>query len=88
MAIPSQNQEKKSNIEKLSEPFRALEVARNTYSTVSEYNTSHPNALSDGDILGKGENNGQVGSSIDILTRNGLLAKNKYNPNHEYDAYN
>jgi len=83
MATPTN--QKQSNIEKVSTPFRQEEIVRNIYSDVNEYNTSNPRALS---AIGKGENNGQVGSADDIKARTGLLAKNKYNPNHEYDAYN
>ena len=46
------------------------------------------NALSDMDDKGKGENNGNVGSSVDIQTRNEILVKNKYNKNYEYSSTN
>ena len=38
-----------------------------------------------GDEQGKGENNGSIGSSTDIKTRETLLAKNKFTPNKEYN---
>jgi hypothetical protein len=47
----------------------------------------HPNAMSDGDDRGKGENNGNVGSSIDIQTRTDVVARNKYNGSKGYPDF-
>jgi len=47
----------------------------------------HPNAMSDGDDKGKGDNNGNVGSSIDIQTRTDVVARNKYNGSKGYPDF-
>lgn len=69
-----------------SDEFREKNIVRNTYDNNDKYNVSHPNALSDGDELGKGEFNGSVGSATDIRMRQTAKAKNMYNSNNEYDA--
>ena len=75
-----------SNLEKTSVEFRKKEVARNNYDNNDPYELGHANALSDGDELGKGEKNGQVGSATDIQARETAAAKNKYNIDRQYDA--
>jgi len=75
-----------SRLEDISAPFREAQLNTNDYKTTKLYDAANPDALSTGDEQGKGENNGSVGSATDIRTRNGLLAKNKYNSNHEYNA--
>ena len=74
-----------SKLEELSAPFRKCEVARNNYNFNDEYNAGNADALSTGDELGKGENNGCVGSATDIKKRKQLIAKNCYNYNREYN---
>lgn len=69
-----------------STPFREQNLKRNIYSKTNEYSISHPNAMSDGDTKGRGEKNGQVGTSVDIAMRNRLLAKNKYSKDTPYDS--
>ena len=44
-----------------------------------EYSATNPNALSDGDEKGKGENSGKIGSLTDINTRTESLSRNFYN---------
>lgn len=68
--------------------FREKQIVRNSYDNNDKYNVAHPNALSDGDELGKGELNGSVGSATDISRRKLLKTKNMYNSNNEYDASN
>jgi len=75
-----------SRLEDISAGFRQNEIAKNTYDSNDPYNVSHVNALSNGDDLGKGENNGNVGSATDIKVRNSEIAKNKFNRNKEYNA--
>lgn len=75
-----------SNLEKTSVEFRKKEVARNSYDNNDPYESGHANALSDGDELGKGEKNGQVGGATDIKARETAAAKNKYNIDRQYDA--
>ena len=75
-----------SRIEDKSLPFRKQNVARNSYDNNDEYNVGHSNALSDGDELGKGEVNGQIGGLTDIKTREKSMAKNMFNKNREYNV--
>lgn len=70
----------------MSEQFREQQTVKNKYDRDDNYEIGHKNALSDGDVFGKGENNGQVGSSDDIKMRNTLLVKNIFNKNKEYNA--
>jgi len=75
-----------SRLETISTEFREKNLAKNSYSNNDDYNTAHENALSDGDVKGKGENNGAIGSSVDIQSRAKALAKNKFSPNNQYDS--
>lgn len=77
-----------SRLEEINAGFRAQTLVKNGYKNNDEYNSGHENALSDGDELGKGELNGQVGSATDIRVREKLKAKNKYNNGNEYNASN
>jgi hypothetical protein len=74
-----------------SDQYRKREFARNastTYTPNDPYGVSHPNAKSDGDTKGKGEQNGSIGSSVDIAKREELQAKNSkwFTKNKPYDA--
>jgi hypothetical protein len=68
--------------------FRELQRAKNTYNKEDEYVTGHPNALSDGDEKGKGEQDGVIGSSTDIAKRGESATRNIYNRNNEYGINN
>lgn len=68
--------------------FRDKNIVRNTHNANDFYNVSHPNALSDGDELGKGEFNGNIGNETDIKSRKTAKSKNLYNSNNEYTAAN
>ena len=78
----------KTQLEILAEQYRKEVVSKNYYTSNQIYNSNNPNALSDGDEKGKGENDGKIGSSIDIQNRIGNLAKNTYNENNIYDSNN
>jgi hypothetical protein len=75
-----------SRLEIISKPFRDSAVVKNDYDKNDEYVQSHQDALSTGDELGKGENNGDVGGITDIKTRKSLMVKNKYKCGYVYDA--
>lgn len=45
-------------LEKRGIPARASALTRNDYNINDEYSNTHPNALSDGDVKGKGTGNG------------------------------
>jgi len=69
-----------------SAQFRTEEIARNKYTKNNEFGSSHPDAIADGDDLGKNENNGVIGSRTDISKRNELQSKNLYTINNPYDG--
>lgn len=71
-----------------SEQYRKQQISRNNYDKNDSYNGTHPDALSDGDELGKGEKNGSVGSSTDINQRKTQLTKNRYSKNNPYNDSN
>ena len=71
-----------------SPEFRNPLVSRNTFTQNREYQIGDPNAISDGDEQGKGENNGSVGSATDIASRNSLEARNLYTKDNEYGIGN
>jgi len=75
-----------SRLEDISLPFRKVLIAKNDYDNNDQYNGGHSDALSNGDELGKGEMNGEVGGATDIKVRETLIAKNKFNRNKEYNA--
>mgnify|MGYP006280617889 CR=1 FL=1 len=68
-----------------SEQFRKQQIARNNYTKNDEYSGTHPDALSDGDELGKGEKNGSIGSQTDIQKRKELKTKNRYSYDKPYN---
>jgi hypothetical protein len=58
----------------------------NEYKPVSsEYNSGHPNALSDGDEKGKGETQ-TIGNKTDILTRSALKGVNQFTDSSPYTS--
>lgn len=71
-----------------SEEIRKKMLAKNgdLYVEGSEYNTGHPNSISDGDEKGRDPEDigGQVGTSVDIEVESKLMGKNLYNPNNQY----
>ena len=75
-----------SRLEEISLEFRERSIVKNDYNNDDAYVVGHPDALSTGDELGKGEVNGEVGSATDIKTRKVLMVKNKYNKDRPYDA--
>jgi hypothetical protein len=78
-----------TQLEALANQFRPIELAINRYSLNNGYGVTNPNAISDGDELGKGQNqNGQVGSLTDINTRTDIVSTNKYGANNGYGVTN
>ena len=61
----------------------------NEYKPTSyEYSATNPNALSDGDEKGRGENaGGSVGTKTDINERVVLKVKNKYGDTKQYPDF-
>ena len=75
-----------------SEDFRTCSVAKNSagYTPGSEYCAGTPDTISDGDNRGRDpeDGGGSIGTSIDIETREKLLAKNadRYTKGNQYCA--
>ena len=64
-------------------------ISKNNYGPTNGYGLTNPNALSDGDEKGRGENvNGQIGTITDINERIKLLSKNDYNYTNNYGLTN
>ena len=65
-------------------------IVKNDYKTVNPYSSVNPDAISDGDELGKGTGvfldtvNG--GSSVDIVERKNEIKVNEYQPNKPYST--
>ena len=53
-----------------------------------EYSATNPNAISDGDEKGKGENGNDIGSSIDIQNRIDNVGRNRFNKENNYSSIN
>ncbi len=62
-------------------------MGRNIYNKDNGYSSVHPNALSNGDDKGKGENSNNVGSLIDINTRTETTVRNKYGSSKTYPDF-
>ena len=79
----------KTQLEVIAEKLRTQEVVINRYSEKNGYGITNPNAVSDGDEFGKGQNeSGQVGSLTDINTRTDIISANKYGANNGYGVTN
>ena len=76
-----------TQLEIIAEKLRQESISKNTYVDKKEYGSTHINALSDGDLKGKGDNNGDVGSSADIILRTDVIARNKYNGSKGYPDF-
>jgi len=71
-----------------SDEYRQRNKARNTFTSEDDYNTGHPNALSDGDERGRGQQQNQVGTATDIRKREELATKSMFNKNNPYNINN
>ena len=77
-----------TQLEIIGNQIRPQELAINRYGEFNQYSAVNKDALSDGDEFGKGENNGNIGSKTDILTRITEVAINRYGPNNQYSVVN
>lgn len=75
-----------TSLEQLSEKFRTEHLTRNSYNVKNLYDSNNKNAQSDGDEKGKGELDGQIGSSTDVHARTELLARNRFNSGNLYNS--
>lgn len=74
------------DLTEISDRKRKELVSKNRYNRGNIFSESHPDALSDGDRWGKGENDGDIGNSIDMRKRKELTSKNGYNRKDQYDV--
>ena len=77
-----------TQLEILAEKLRKEVISKNSYNSSNGQSSVNKNALSDGDEKGKGDVNGQVGSSVDIQNRIDNLGRNRYNGQNEYSSLN
>lgn len=77
-----------TQLEILAEKYRKEVLGVNSYNDKNFYSSVNKNALSDGDPKGKGEVDGQVGSSVDIQNRIDNMSRNRYNGTNEYSMVN
>lgn len=76
----------------IAENERKRLFARNDYGLGKDlYSSTHPNAMADGDIQGKGTGeyldvyNEGAGNSIDVAERKAQIVANKYQSNKPYE---
>lgn len=75
-----------SRIKEIAEELRKKMLAFNSYSDTKPYSPAHPNALSDGDKIGRGDFGGKVGTIDDIAARMRQLGANKYSDQNPYNV--
>lgn len=80
------------SLKQTAEQVRSQITSFNIYKDVptQQYSPQHPDALSDGDSYGRGENSNTVGNIDDIHKKNELLynSGNKYKPGQGYNNIN
>ena len=75
-----------SKVKAIAATLRPTMLGYNSYSEAAPYGPSHPNALSDGDKIGRGDFNGRIGTVDDISARSRQLAMNKYSEANPYEV--
>ena len=79
-----------NELSRIAEEQRKRLFPRNDYNPTDQYSTVHPDALADGDKLGRGTGgdldvyNQNAGTSIDKQERKEDLKINKYSTNNPY----
>jgi hypothetical protein len=79
-----------NDLSKIAEEQRKRLFPRNDFSPVDQYSSVHPDALANGDKIGRGTGgeldiyNNNVGTSTDIAERKDDLKVNKYSQNNPY----
>ena len=79
-----------NQLSKIAEEQRRKLFARNDFKTTDPYSSVHPDALSDGDKIGRGTggdldiNNDKIGTNADIQQRINEVKVNKFSPNNPY----
>lgn len=79
-----------NSLSKIAEEQRRKLFARNDFKETDQYSTVHPDALANGDKIGRGTGgdldvyNNNAGTSTDIFERKDDLKINKFSPNNPY----
>lgn len=77
-------------LSKIAEEQRRKLFARNDFKETDQYSSVHPDALANGDKIGRGTGgdldiyNNNIGTSTDIFERKDDLKVNKFSPNNPY----
>ncbi len=75
-----------SKVKAIAATVRPTMLNFNSYSEAAPYGPSHPNALSNGDGIGRGDFNGRIGTVDDINARTRQLAMNTYSAANPYEV--
>jgi hypothetical protein len=79
-----------NQLSKIAEEQRKKLFPRNDFNPADQYSSVHPDAIADGDKIGRGTGgeldvyNQAVGTSTDIAERKDDLKINKFSPNNPY----
>jgi hypothetical protein len=78
-----------NKLSQIAEEQRKKLFARNDFKEENKYSSVHPDALADGDKIGRGTGNFdqydlKAGTSTDIFERKDDLKSNKYSSNNPY----
>ena len=78
-----------NKLSQIAEEQRRKMFARNDFQEENQYSTVHPDAIADGDKIGRGTGdfdvyNQKAGTSTDIFERKDDLKINKYSNNNPY----
>lgn len=79
-----------NSLSQIADEQRKKLFPRNDFKPTDPYSSVHPDALANGDKIGRGTggdmdvNNQQVGTSTDIFERKDDLKNNKFSPNNPY----
>jgi len=77
-------------LSQIAEEQRRKLFARNNFKETDQYSTVHPDAIANGDKIGRGTGgdldvyNNNAGTSTDIFERKDDLKINKFSPNNPY----
>ena len=87
-------QTEKNTLSSIAEQERQKLIPKNDYKqTVSEYSSTNPDALADGDSKGRGTGvfldvyNNEVGTKEDVFERKNEIKINKYNSSKTYPNF-
>ena len=79
-----------NRLSQIADEQRRKLFARNDFKENNQYSSVHPDALADGDKLGRGTGieldiyNNNIGTAQDVVERKNDLKINKFSPNNPY----